>query len=160
MPNRQVFVDSLRQEREGFARFLSLLHAESAALLRGDVAELLELAQQKSDQVARLGTLGETRRSFLEQEGFGTDRVGMAEWLIVHGGRDQASLSALWNALLADAENAKALNTTNGILIESRLRFNQAALATLRGAMQQATLYGPDGSPDLQGNATRALGTA
>jgi flagella synthesis protein FlgN len=83
----------------------------------------------------------------------------MAEWLIIHGGAEQARLSVTWNSLLADAEQARNLNRTNGVLIESRLRFNQAALAALRDAMRQATLYGPDGSPEFKSQG-RALGLA
>lgn len=160
MPNRQFFVDSLREERESFGRFLSVLQAESAALLRGDVDELLRLAQEKSARVEALHALADARRSFLAAEGFATDRVGMSEWLIVNGGADHGALSALWNGLLEDAETARSLNNTNGVLIESRLRFNQAALSALRGAMQQATLYGPDGAPDFQAANTRELGLA
>jgi flagella synthesis protein FlgN len=159
MPNRQSFIESLIAEREAFSRFLATLQSESAALLRGDVEELLGLAEAKSRLVERLSELGDLRRVFLGEAGFSADRVGMAEWLIIHGGAEQARLSVTWNSLLADAEQARDLNRTNGVLIESRLRFNQAALAALRDAMRQATLYGPDGSPEFKSQG-RALGLA
>ena len=51
MPNRQVFIDALFAERDAFARFLETLRAESSALLRGDVDEVLQLAETKSSLV-------------------------------------------------------------------------------------------------------------
>lgn len=160
MPNRQRFIASLIAEREAFSRFLSVLQSESSALLRGNVDELLGLAEGKSRLVEQLTLLAEQRRAFLGESGFAADRVGMAQWLLVHGGPDQARLSVAWNGLLADAEQARDLNRANGVLIESRLRFNQAALTALREATRQATFYGPDGSPDLAAPQGRELGLA
>lgn len=160
MPNRQSFIESLIAEREAFSRFLSTLQSESSALLRGNVDELLGLAEAKSRLVAQLSLLADQRRAFLGESGFSTDRVGMAEWLLVHGGSDHARLSVAWNGLLADAEQARDLNRANGVLIESRLRFNQAALTALRDASRQATFYGPDGAPELGARRGRELGLA
>lgn len=160
MPNRQSFIESLIAEREAFSRFLSTLQSESSALLRGNVDELLGLAEAKSLLVAQLTLLADQRRAFLGESGFAGDRVGMAEWLIVHGGADHARLSVAWNGLLADAEQARDLNRANGVLIESRLRFNQAALTALRDASRQATFYGPDGAPDIGARQGRELGLA
>ncbi|MEI7968421.1 MAG: flagellar protein FlgN [Betaproteobacteria bacterium] len=159
-PNeRQCFVDALHAERLGFSRFLAILQGESSALLRGDVEELLRLAESKTAVVEELIALATSRQEALMVSGFSSDRTGMTEWLIVHGAREHSRLSTLWNALLADATEARQLNQTNGILIESRLRFNQAALTALRAASEQATLYGPNGSPDFK-TRSRALGLA
>ena len=160
MPNRQVFIDALFAERDAFARFLETLRAESSALLRGDVDEVLQLVETKSSLVENLSLMGTARRATLADEGFSPDRVGMTEWLIVHGGDDHSRLSRTWAELLAKAGEARDLNKSNGVLIESRLRFNQSALTALRSAMQQSTLYGPDGAPDFDGGRSRALGLA
>lgn len=159
-PNeRQVFVDALQAETLGFSRFLAILKGESSALLRGDVEELLRLAESKTAVVEDLIALATSRQKALVASGFSSDRTGMTEWLIVHGGREHGRLSTVWNALLADATEARQLNQSNGILIESRLRFNQAALTALRAASEQATLYGPSGSPDFK-TRSRELGLA
>jgi flagella synthesis protein FlgN len=160
MPNRQLFVEVLVAEREAFATFLDLLQAESAALLRGDVDALMDLASRKLGVVETLSELGRKRRRQLVDDGFAADSMGMTEWLLVHAGNDHPTLSRVWKDLQTTARAARDLNRSNGVLIESRLRFNQGALTALRAAMQQSTLYGPDGSPDFDGRTSRELGLA
>lgn len=159
MPSRENFVRSLVTERDAFARFLGLLEAESASLIKGDVEELVRLARVKSEQVDTLNGLAKERGQFLAHEGFKPDRIGMSEWLVVHGGPDGERLSRLWQSLVHDASEARRMNERNGVLIDSRLRFNQAALNALRGVSQTATLYGPDGAPEFRGRQ-RDLGHA
>jgi len=160
MPNRQLFVEVLVAEREAFAAFLDLLQAESAALLRADVDDLMQLAGRKLAVVEALSDLGRRRRRQLVEDGFPADSMGMTEWLLVHAGNNHATLSRVWKDLQATARASRDLNRSNGVLIESRLRFNQSALTALRAAMQQSTLYGPDGSPDFDGRTSRELGLA
>ena len=159
MPSRDTFVRSLVTERDAFARFLGLLEAESASLIKGDVEELVRLARIKSEQVDALNGLARDRSRFLSGEGFKPDRIGMSEWLVVNGGPDGERLSRLWQSLVHDASEARRMNEKNGVLIDSRLRFNQAALNALRGASHTATLYGPDGAPEFRGRQ-RDLGHA
>ncbi|MFO1318895.1 MAG: flagellar protein FlgN [Burkholderiales bacterium] len=160
MADRQSFVATLRSEREAFARFLGLLESESAALLRGDVEDIVRLSAAKTTQVEALTALSEQRLEQLRAEGFTPDRIGMSEWLIVHGNDDHASLSRLWEDLLKDAGEARRLNENNGVMIDARLRFNRAALSTLRGAMHhQVPVYGPDGSHEFHSQG-RPLGLA
>lgn len=159
MSNRDAFSRTLVAEREAFARFLGLLEAESASLIKGDVEELVQLAQVKSGQVAELVEYARERGEFLASEGFRSDRIGMSEWLLVNGGSDGERLSRLWHGLVHDASVARRMNEKNGVLIESRLNINQAALTVLRSAMRQVPLYGPDGSPTF-GGRNRELGLA
>jgi len=159
MSNRNAFSRTLVAEREAFARFLGLLEAESVSLIRGDIEELVQLAQVKSDQVAVLAEYARERSEFLASEGFRSDRIGMAEWLLVNGGKDGEQLSRLWHGLVHDASIARRVNEKNGVLIESRLRVNHAALNVLRSAMKQVPLYGPDGAPAF-GESNRELGLA
>lgn len=160
MPDRQSFVATLRSEREAFARFLGLLESESAALMRGDVDEIVRLSAAKSAQVEELSALCERRLAQLREAGFTADRIGMTEWLIVYGREDHVGLARLWDELLKDAGAARRLNENNGVMIDARLRFNRAALSTLRGAMHhQLPVYGPDGSHAFHAQG-RPLGLA
>lgn len=77
----------------------------------------------------------------------------MAAWL---GGEEAARDT--WQALLALAARARALNETNGRLIAERLAHNRQALAVLLAAADQAALYGPDGQPRPLGGG-RSLGS-
>lgn len=160
MPDRAAFVAALEAENEAFDAFVGVLEAEAAALNTSDVEALITLAQSKSEKVAILSRLSESRRGFLRSAGFSPDRAGMSGWLVAHGGADGARISEAWNTLLDRAVRAQQLNEANGALIESRLRFNQAALASLQAAARQTTYYGPDGTTRLSSGQGRDLGSA
>jgi flagella synthesis protein FlgN len=83
----------------------------------------------------------------------------MSDWLAGHPGSDTAELSELWHELVDLAAKARGLNDSSGILITTRLRHNQAALAALQSAARAYSLYGPDGQPSAVAG-TRELGSA
>jgi flagella synthesis protein FlgN len=61
--------------------------------------------------------------------------------------------------LRALANQAQQLNTTNGELIQSRMRYNQQALGVLFSSSKNASnLYGPDGQANM-GSSGRHLGS-
>jgi flagella synthesis protein FlgN len=160
MSERDAFVAALGAESEAFDAFVGLLEAEAVALDAGDLDGLIALAQAKSEKVAALSRLSESRRAYLRAAGFPPDRLGMSEWLVARGGADGPRLSGVWNNLLERAARAQRLNESNGALIESRLRFNRAALAALQEAARQTTFYGPDGTTRLSAGTGRDLGSA
>lgn len=161
MPDRARFITALETEHAAFEEFVGVLEAESAALAGNDIDALPALAHAKSDKVVQLSRLFEERRTFLRAAGFEADRTGMAQWMIAEGGADGARLSKLWSSLLERAAHAQKLNEANGALIETRLRFNQSALAALQAAAQNTAGYGPDGSTTLAtGRSGRDFGTA
>ena len=160
MADRQALIDILQAEREAYARLLELLDREHEALLGADAEAVIAAAETKSVSIEALARLGAERRQRLTEAGFAADREGMTRWLVAHGGTDHPQLSRLWRDLLADAERARLRNTANGILVETRSRFNQATLSALRAAAEQSTLYGPDGNPDALPGSGRELGRA
>ena len=83
----------------------------------------------------------------------------MQEWLASRAGIDQPELSALWQQVLEAANQARALNGSNGGLIGARLNHNQAALAALQTAARSLGTYGPDGQPQMP-SGQRELGRA
>lgn len=160
MSDRTAFIASLEAETSAFDDFVGVLEAEAAALDDGDVEALIALARSKSEQVNVLSRLSDSRREFLRSGGFSPDRAGMSAWLVTHGGADGARLSSVWNTLLDRALQAQRLNEANGALIDTRLRFNQAALASLQAAARQTNFYGPDGTTRLSSGQGRDLGSA
>ena len=58
-----------------------------------------------------------------------------------------------WMELLALAQSAKQINRTNGILINTHMMRNQAALNILHGNPQGSNLYGPDGQSSTKTEA-------
>lgn len=161
MPDRAQFIAALEAEHAAFEEFVGVLESESAALAGNDIDALPALARAKSDKVVLLSRMFEERRAFMRAAGFEADRAGMAQWMIVQGGADGARLSKLWASLLERAAHAQQLNEANGALIDTRLRFNQSALAALQAAAQNTAGYGPDGTTTLSsGRSGRDFGTA
>lgn len=155
------FADDLSAELAAFESFAALLDTEHEALLAGDVDAVARLAETKAEQVALLSALAERRLAALRGAGFGADRKGMAEWLLVAAGAQGPRLSDQWNRLLEVATHAQQLNERSGALIQARMAFNQAALAALRGTGSTADLaYGPDGNTRLAAIPGRDLGSA
>jgi flagella synthesis protein FlgN len=158
-PDRAAFHRSLQAELAALQEFCRILQAEQDALLRSDVAAVVQLSEAKSDLVERLAALAAVRAAYLDEQDFTADRLGMAQWLVAQGGREHEAISRQWQRLLELAAQAQALNQSNGALIGMRLSHNRAALATLHAAAQRHTLYRPDGQADL-GASTRELGRA
>ena len=154
---RARFIADLRDEAAAFAAFHELLRTEQAALEARDIDALVTLAQVKSERVVVLNDLARRRASWLAAHSLAADRAGMAQWLLTHGGAEQAQLSQLWHTLLDTAAAAQAVNQVNGALIETRLQHNQRLLGALLGG-GQPSLYGPDGQTRVSGTR-RDLGS-
>jgi flagella synthesis protein FlgN len=155
-PTPSALQNLLSEEAGQLRGFLVLLEKEQQALAEGDVDRLVPLAAEKTEAFGRLSRLGEARGQALAAAGLTADRQGMEAWLRQHTEFQQARKT--WQALLALAEKASALNQTNGKLIATRLAHNQQALATLMAAANQAALYGPDGQARPLGGG-RSLGS-
>ena len=153
---RSRFTADLQAEAAAFADFFELLRTEQAALESRDIEALLQIAPAKSEHIRALNDLARRRAVYLTGQSFTPDRSGMAQWLIVHGGADQGSLSAIWRNLIDTAAKAQALNRENGVLIETRLQHNQRLMSALAAGVQPS-LYGPDGQTRI-GSTGRNLG--
>lgn len=134
----------LRAEHEALKSFVALLEAEQQALLGRNTEQLLTLSENKIRAANELGRLAEERKNGLRACGAASGTGGAAAWLQAHA----ASLLPAWRSVQQLAGQAQQLNRTNGVLIQSRLRHNQQALAVLQKAAHNASgLYGPDGQP-------------
>lgn len=137
---------SLNAELDAFRDFVRLLQTEQESLVQGEIDNLIEFARLKSEKVILLSQLANRRNRFLATQGFDPEQGGMEKWLRnEHKGQDTALLAS-WKALLAEAKEAQHLNQTNAVMVETRLRNNQQALAALQAAAAQGgNTYGPDG---------------
>jgi flagella synthesis protein FlgN len=136
----------LHAEHEALKSFVALLDTEQQALLRGDIEPLLALSENKVRAAAELGRLAESRQSGLQALGAPMEAGGTEGWLKTNA----AVLLPVWRSIRHLAGETQHLNHTNGVLIQSRLRHNQQALAVLQSAAHNAGgLYGPDGQPQL-----------
>lgn len=143
-------VRSLQAESDAFLDFTQTLRIEQEALIQGEVDQLLELARVKSEKIVLLSQLAERRNRFLTGLGYDPLHGGMERWISQHA-QDAPEIGKSWNNLLENAREARHLNQTNGVMIETRLQHNQQALSALQAASSQISLYGPDGQTQSTG---------
>ncbi|HUW50894.1 MAG TPA: flagellar protein FlgN [Sulfuricella sp.] len=142
------FAKSLDAELRAFLDFIQVLQTEQEALIQGNVDFLVELAQVKSEKVILLSQYAMSRSRFLGTQGCAPEQGGMGKWLRQH---DNPQITEIWRQLLEHAETAQQLNQINGVMIETKLRNNQQALAVLQSAANKSALYGPDGQTHAPG---------
>lgn len=145
----------LLAEQDALKSFVSLLETEQQALLGGNTEQLLALSESKMRAASELAKLAENYRNELLAYGAMNGAGGVASWLQAHA----ANLLPVWRNTRHLAGQAQQLNRTNGILIHTKLRHNQQALAALQHAAHKVGgLYGPDGQPNLTSSG-RILGS-
>jgi flagellar biosynthesis/type III secretory pathway chaperone len=151
-----VFVAGLQDEQTALVAFTRLLQAEQDALVQGDADRLAQLAADKAAQIELLTHLGELRSRHLISQNLSGSAEGMLAWL----GRNPGFATAvrkLWRELLAQAEKARQVNETIGVLIEKGMQQNRLKLAVLQSAGAAGGVYRSDGQLRPLGGA-RFLG--
>lgn len=139
---RPALIETLKAEREATSRFVDLLRREQQVLGDGKVDELEILTPHKVRLANELAGFVRTRREQLLSLGLTPDAPGMRSWA---AGQPQPDAAALWESLHALAGQARALNETNGALIEMRVRYCERSLAALNEACGRGALYGRHG---------------
>jgi flagella synthesis protein FlgN len=121
--------------------FASVLVAEQKALCQVNPAEMLRpIVEKKIELVGKLATLEKIRDSQLAEMGLPGGWSGIE----LAAGRDP-KLAAQWTLLQQSVERARRSNKTNGVLIRTRMEYNQRALDVLQVRPPKPSLYGPDG---------------
>lgn len=139
-----VFAALIKAELDGFQEFRQLLQQEQAALIKGDVDQLLQLAAHKSEQIEKLTGLSAQRNRHISEAGCENSASGVAAYIDTI--KAQTTTRELWGKLLDMARETDQINRSNGILIDTRLRHNQQTLSVLQSAANPgASLYGPNG---------------
>lgn len=139
-----AFVAGLKDEQVALTAMTGLLQAEQGALVAGDAERVAELAADKGAQIELLTRLGELRKRHLAAQNLSTGAEGVQDWLRCNPGF-AAPAGKLWRELLAQAETARQINQSNGLLIDARLQQNRLKLAVLQSAAAADGVYRADG---------------
>lgn len=141
----------MNRELAELRKFVVLLGSEQQSLLNNDTESLLALSEAKTQAASQLMEMGSTRRKAL----LGNSNDNMETWIAKNAPASQA----LWGDIRKLAAEAQHLNSTNGELIQSRMRNNQQALGVLYNSSKNAAgIYGPDGQANI-GSSGRHLGS-
>ena len=141
----------LNNELAELRKFVVLLTSEQQLLLDNDTESLLTLSEAKTTAATHLIEIGNSRRKTLLSGSIDSMEV----WLSKHA----PNSGSLWSEIRKLAEQAQNLNSTNGELIQTRMRHNQQALGVLYNSTKSAAgLYGPDGQANIN-NSGRHLGS-
>jgi flagella synthesis protein FlgN len=141
----------MNRELAELRKFVVLLGSEQQSLLNNDTESLLALSEAKTQAASQLMEMGSARRKAL----LGNGKDNMEQWIAKNAPASQA----LWSDIRKLAAEAQHLNSTNGELIQSRMRNNQQALGVLYNSSKSAAgIYGPDGQANI-GSAGRHLGS-
>lgn len=144
-------IQKLNSELLALRKFVALLTSEQEFLLNNDTENLLTLSDVKTRAANELMEMAGSRRKTLLINSSDT----MEAWLVKHAPNSQA----VWKDIQKFAAEAQHINTTNGELINSRMRNNQQALSVLHNASRSAAgLYGPDGQANISSSG-RHLGS-
>lgn len=144
-------LQNLNKELAELRKFVALLTSEQQSLLNNDTDSLLALSETKTQAANLLMEMGNSRRKTL----LTNSKDSMEMWIARHA----PNSLAVWNEIRKLAAQAQHLNSTNGELIQSRMRHNQQALSVLYNSSKSAAgLYGPDGQANIS-NSGRHLGS-
>ncbi len=139
VPATQLAV-AIEHEYATLEEFCALLATEQNLLLSGKTSPLIPLAEEKTRLAERL-----LQHSTLRQE-------------LAHGLPSlPPELTQRLTSLRSRASEAERTNSTNGELIQIRLRHNLQALNILQQASHTAALYGPNGLTQISGQNGRTL---
>lgn len=147
---------TLDEEITKLREFIAILEREQELLAHADIEALMPLIDAKTGMANTLTALSRERDDCLARIGLSGNRAGMEAWLSKSGSDRQRQG---WQELLHLAATARAINETNGKLINLHAQRNQQAFAALMSAANRAMTYGPDGQQQT-GFGSRILGTA
>lgn len=133
----------LAQEIEAADRLVALLKQEQEHLIKADIESLTALTEEKTRAVSNMSELAMARHRHLAASGLPPTEEGMQQWMKSIASATPASRA--WSRLLELMRSAKELNRVNGILINTHLSRNQAALGVFQQQAKGGDLYGPDG---------------
>ncbi len=131
---------------EVLAEFLALLRSEQQALLQNKFADLIAIAQEKLVKSARVDQTLHTLNQQVIETGLGKD---IPDWV---NQAPDAPEAKQWLDIETMAREAKALNLSNGHLINTRSEVNSLLIKTLQDQVSVSQGY------DSQGKKTSFLG--
>lgn len=138
---RDALLATLIDEHASVEVFASVLALEEQALTVAHPIELLPpIVEKKTELIEQLAALEQVRDARLAEMGFPAGSQGMT----LAAAADKR-IAAQWSLLQQAAQRAWSQNTTNGVLIRTRMDYNRRALEVLQVMPQNTGFYGPDG---------------
>ncbi len=145
---------ALTEEHAAVSDFVALLQQEQKMLTENSTDELAVLAEQKSNHAVKINKIAEGRHRMLQSLIPELTASSIRDWMEINS---RQSLD-LWQKILVLSDQARELNRVNGELIQMKLRHNQQLLGTLSRAVNQSSLYGPNGQTNFPTGSGRSLG--
>ncbi len=145
---------ALKEEQASLQSFVELLRQEQKMLTEGSIDGLLELAEKKSNHALKIYKVAEARHRLLQGLVSELTAQNIQNWLE----KNSRESLGLWQSIRILGDQAQELNRINGELIQAKLRHNQQLLGALSRAVNQASLYGPNGQTSFPGGSGRSLG--
>jgi flagella synthesis protein FlgN len=135
----------LKREAELVVRFRNVLLREQEVLRSGKSEGLAELSTEKLSLVDSLNNAGAERARVL----FSSDdsMVDMQAWLSNHP--LEVESASIWKDVLDVAREARAINESNGNLINTLHQKTSEALSILTQGEANRSLYGSNGQASL-----------
>jgi flagella synthesis protein FlgN len=138
---KDALLATVIDEYSTIEEFASVLAIEQKALTQVEPAEMLRpVVEKKTELVGKLASLEKIRDAQLAEMGLPAGWNGIE----LAAGRDP-KLAEQWSLLQQSVERARRFNKTNGVLIRTRMEYNQRALEVLQVRPKKPSLYGPDG---------------
>lgn len=138
---RDALLATLIDEHASVEVFASVLALEEQALTVAHPIELLPpIVEKKTELIEQLAALEQVRDARLAEMGFPAGTPGMT----LAAAADKR-IAAQWSLLQQAAQRAWSQNTTNGVLIRTRMDYNRRALEVLQVMPPNTGFYGPDG---------------
>ena len=137
----------LREMYEAMSELSLVLDSEYDALSVQDVDKLQGAAVQKEILSSKIQLLENTRTDLLTENGLKNNLDSMKTLFSQTSDDNNSSLFKMWNMISELTEECTTKNKLNGIIIESKRRQTNSALALLQGQNEEdSELYSSDGS--------------
>ena len=127
------FVSCLKSEIQLLQALIETLKQEINAFTLNSFNDLECIVSKKTMLLEQLNFLGISK-----------ERRAINIWLETHC-QDYPELKKSWDDLMALADKARKINSTNGLIISTYSEYNKRAFTTLNFAAGNISLYGPKG---------------
>lgn len=135
----------LKTIAERLSQLLQALEAEYQALSANDVEKMQQTAEDKTTLTEQLERLELKRSILLKNAGLDQDKTGMTAYLQRQPDADNA-MEKHWQEIEQITRKCEKQNKVNGIIIESKRRRANTALAILKGQSNTTELYTAEGT--------------
>ncbi len=124
---------------------LTLLEQEQQALVDGESEALMTILSEKEKQARQMAAVQNQLTTLAQSHNYTDPENGLVDF--IKNSDTSGNLFPEWSALLNIAESCRRLNEANGATVNLKKRFNDNALAILRGQIGggNATTYSKAG---------------